>query len=203
MHEFLLSDEPTSVPILKSGDETTLKPIRKGEKRIDLTHTCAFDSFFQLVLTTAFDSNLFFQNTVTANKFVSTFFGMIYDVHEKKITLATYRKRSDILYEYFEKYGHPEVNCVLIDCKTTIAGLCRKLLKNFPCFKETSVCTAKCLPSIKHFPLLTISLLSLTASSHNIQIEEEIIVDRYRQCPSEGCTGELQTDLHITGELLA
>lgn len=58
-NEFLLTDAPATVPILKSGAATHLKPIRKGEERLDLVRTCSFDAVFQLILTAAFDSPFF------------------------------------------------------------------------------------------------------------------------------------------------
>lgn len=204
-HEFLLTDDLPKVPILKSGNKTDLKPIRKGRQRIDLTNTCAFDSLFQLMLTTTFDCPIFYKNFIQSNIAVNKFIKMIYDVRNKKVTVATYRTRCSILCEHFEQKGHPEMACVLVDCQTTVSALFRKLLRNLPCFEETSVCKAKCPLLVKHFALLTVNLKSLTASSYNAKIEAEININDWtekhqaRQCSTDDCLGELNSTLKLTG----
>ena len=198
--QFLLTDKLTSVPILKSASQRKLKPIRKGAKKIDLMNTnTSFDSIFQLMLTVSFDSPLLLQNLIQANDETNPFMKMLHDTHYNKITMATYQQRADILCDIFIPQGHPEIDCFVVECETTVATMCRKMFKNLPCFVETSKCTTDRPVLVKYYPLLGVDLAVLTSAGYNEEIEDQICVESIRKCPTDNCKGLLTTHLKTTG----
>lgn len=54
-NNFLLNSNICKIPIMKNGNDLSLRPVHIGKEKCSLTNTCAFDSILQLFLAAYFD----------------------------------------------------------------------------------------------------------------------------------------------------
>lgn len=118
------------IPILKSGESNDLRSVIIGNEKINLMNTCAFDSFFQLLLTVSFDSDYFMENIVQVKAVNIHLLRLLECVYMRSVTASTYRQGCEIQCKIYVKEKAQEesekLKCFVVNCQTTTSALCKK-----------------------------------------------------------------------------
>ncbi|XP_015121480.1 uncharacterized protein LOC107044194 [Diachasma alloeum] len=188
------------VPILRTGTDPDLKAVSLNNKKLNLINTCAFDSLFQLFLSVLYDSDKF-RERVERLRLGNFFLKMLLDVRQNGVNKGAYVLRAKMLWPISE-IRRETAECITIDARMTVGGLCRNLLKEAPCFEEISKCDTCNYQRKKEFVLTSISIESFKQKNYNKAIEREIILPQNRCCSeytqrNDGCIGKITNKLLI------
>jgi len=195
-NEFLVQKPFKSIPILRNGDDKSLKQVKIAGKHIDFLNTCAFDSLLQILLTAAIDHEKFF-NRVKNLAMPENIFSLIESLAEKGVTQSAYKWRGKILMGIFETRGQEQLNCLVVSCDTTISDLAKQLLQQSSGLIEEHHCENGC--EIQQVFLPTLSVTPTAQFSNTTVIENEIFINPERKCTKKGCHGVTQIKFKISG----
>lgn len=184
------------IPIMKNGNNLSLKDLKVKDDNYTIANTCAFDSIFQILLAAGHDFKdvlLHMEKIAEINMFCK----LIVHTIKNGITPYSYKLRAQILLEIFpisNAGGSKYVNC-----ETNVGYLAIILFKDVPSFEETSHCDSGCSPRYKKLPVIQIEESQITVNDFDDLIKQSVSLEGKRRCCSEGCLGYEKTSLSETG----
>lgn len=197
----LTCKKAVKIPILKNGNNLSLKSLNIKDDNYTITNTCAFDSISQILLAAGHDLN---NMQIYMNKIAETdlFFKLIINSINNGINLSSYKLRAQILLEIFPISNAGD--CKYVNCETNVGYLASILLKNVPSFEETSRCNSGCPPRYKKLSVIPIDELKIKEASiaNNFDeiIKQSVYLESEHPCCLKNCLGIETTTLSKTGK---
>lgn len=185
------------IPIIRNGNDLTLKAIIIRNDSYTVANTCAFDSIFQLLFAAGHDSPRIYQHMEETGK-TNSFFLFIVHVIKNGINHNVYKLRAQILSDIFPVCNVGGVKYV--NCETNVGYLAGILLKETSSFKELSQCNFGCPPRHKALPVIQIEENKIAQSiNFDEVVHENVILKEKHPCCTKGCIGFEKTTLCETG----
>ena len=199
--EFVLictTKKAAKIPIMKNGNNLSLKSLKLGKEDYTIANTCAFDSIFQILLAAGHDMNhILSRMEQVAER--DLFFKLIVNATKTGINHNSYKLRAQILLDIFP--SSIVGNCKFINCVTNVGYLGNILFKNIPSFKETSQCNSGCPPRLKNLSVIQIEDSRIANNENfNEAVRGSILLEGERPCCSRYCHGSEKTTLSETGK---
>ncbi|XP_011312551.1 uncharacterized protein [Fopius arisanus] len=193
-----------TIPVLKKGNDPSLRAIRVRGKRINLTNTDIFDALFHALLTMAFDLPDFIQY-LEQHRNHNALFRMIHYVYtSKRISQTTYVKRYHVLAPHLfnETLGHHEVDCVVMNCESDAGEICEKLMESLSLLERTVICDGGCSPITLQPCVLKVYLDKLIRlNSDFLPLQEDIEEVQTIKCP-HSCSRDASSTIAIKAPLI-
>lgn len=186
------------IPIMKNGNDITLKSLKINNDNYTVVNTCAFDSIFQILLAAGHDlSHIFTYMEETIE--INLFFKLIIYTVKNGINLNIYKLRAEILLNIFP--ASDVAGCKYIDCETNVGYLASILFKETPSFKEMSQCNFDCPPRCKKLPVIQIEETKIVSGTNfDDIIKQNVILEGEHPCCAQNCSGLEKTTLSETGK---
>ena len=193
--DHITSQSYCTLPIIKNGNNAGLSAVTINNAKITVTNTCAFDSIFQILLAAVTDYEVV-RTYVEKQQSNNALFQMVLGVKNTKLSIKAYRKRTEILLDYWKTKIQPNT-IALVDCACNIISLLNFIFKNSPSFEEISICSAGCKPRKKSLPSISISEKELQVSLGTV-IKNHVVLPGVA-CQQENCQAMEENDIHAIG----
>lgn len=196
--EWIAETARTAVPVITNGNHPTAGLVRLNATttaRLSLTHTCAFDSIFQILLVAANDHSPI-KHMIRRHKQRNPMFALVIDAIASNVVQAdTYQQRADILLDYLDVRS---ANKRTVNGSCNVVSLADYLFRASPSFGEESACRAGCAPRTKHLSSVTISETDLGRPLGRV-VREHVVLPGVR-CRQGGCRAMERNRLLPMGE---
>ena len=196
--DIITSSKCRTLPILKNGNDPSLRFVTLRKAKLSLLNTCPLDSLFQIILSGITDSEKL-RKFSEDHKSTNALFEMALEVADKRVQLKTYQKRAEIFVNYLNKELN-EDTIESIECSCNVVSLANFLFKNTPSFQEISVCRAGCQPLIKILPTITISGKEIDKPLEQV-IKDHVALPSV-PCRKSNCTEQVDNQIHKAGILI-
>ncbi|KAJ8677526.1 hypothetical protein QAD02_013313 [Eretmocerus hayati] len=146
------------IPVLKNGLLQEISPIRFQGMIIRIHHTCAFDSLFQVILTSAYDFPKV-EQCVQEHGGNEEFFKLVRQTLKSGVGSHSYQARGKMILKHLssELKAHDQLaKTYSLNATTNIGTMTERLLGEYICYKEVYECSSGCMTYEK--PLVTFKI---------------------------------------------